>query len=125
MKHEHPHAEIGRRALERVKAMTQEERTEGVTELSEIWNGAVDVQFEIDDTKNIFAVGNAVIDDNVSGRSVEFDPTFDFSLLNTADVDKLLNGSFKVMIGGPVAAPFDSKGAEAEFQLTFEFSAYE
>ena len=99
--------------------------SKAVTELKEIWNGTVDVQFEMNDTNNIFAVGNAVIDDTLAGRTAEFTPTFDFSLLNSADRDKLFNGSFKVMIGGPVATPFDSKGAEAEFQLTLEFSAFE
>ena len=41
------------------------------------------------------------------------------------NVPKLLGGSFKVVLNAPAATDFSTKGAEAELQLTFTFSAFE
>ena len=42
-----------------------------------------------------------------------------------ADYEKLVAGSFKVVIRGTAATAFAAKGAEANLQLTFTFAAFE
>ncbi len=100
--------------------------SEGYTELREVFDGTVDVQFEMNDTGNFFPAGSLVIDSNTEGRSVSLTPSFNFATVQGADLDKLLGGSFKVVMSGPAASGFEStNNGKAELQLTFTFSAFE
>ena len=55
---------------------------------------------------------------------VGVDVTFDSDAVSDIDYTKLLGSNFKVVIRGTSAAGFSSKGADADLQLTFTFSAF-
>jgi len=95
----------------------------GVTTLDEVYTGDVDVAFIMNDTDNTFDVGHVV--DPAGVGPVEVDVVFDSAGLGDVDYTKLLGGSFKVVIRGAAAATFETKGAEADLQLTFTFAAFE
>jgi hypothetical protein len=99
--------------------------SEGVAALGEILEGTVDVQFEMNDTNNVFAVASATVGADESGRTIELDTSFDFAGVQAVDLDKLMGGSFKVVLAGPADPGFKALKAKANLQLTFEFSAYE
>ncbi len=99
--------------------------SEGVTQLSEVFDGSVDVQFVMNDTGNFFAVADVAIDANTTGRTIALSPSFDFGDYAATDLDKLLNGSFKVVLGATAEAGFKALKAKGELQLTFTFAAYE
>lgn len=95
----------------------------GVTNLNEVYTGDVDVVFVMNDTNNTYDVGHVM---NPAGAGpVGVDVSFDAAAVSDVDYDKMLGGSFKVVIRGPAAADFQSKGAEANLQLTFTFAAFE
>ena len=95
----------------------------GVTKLDEVYTGDVDVAFIMNDTNNTYDAGHVI---NPSGVGpVDVVIVFESSAVGSVDYGKLLGGSFKVVIRGPVAATFASKGAEANLQLTFTFAAFE
>lgn len=95
----------------------------GVTNLNEVYTGDVDVAFITNDTNNTYDAGHVM---NPAGVGpVDVDVGFDSNAVSDADYVKLLGGSFKVVIRGPAAAAFASKGAEANLQLTFTFAAFE
>lgn len=99
--------------------------SEGFTELSGVFNGTVDVQFEMNDTGNFFPAGSVVIDSTTEGRSIAMDSSFDYAAVQGSDLDKFLAGSFKIVMSGPGAAGFESSDGKAELQLTFAFAAFE
>lgn len=95
----------------------------GVTALDEVYTGDVDVAFIMNDTNNTYDVGH-VIDPRGVGP-VDVSVVFDSAAVGDADFVKLVGGSFGVVIRGPAATTFVSKGAEANLQLTFTFAAFE
>jgi len=97
----------------------------GVTALGEIFDGEIDVLFEMNDTGNSIPVASAQISASTDGGPIDLSVAFDSSDLVEADYDKLLNGSFQVLVRGPAATGFETKGADADLQLTFTFGAYE
>jgi hypothetical protein len=95
----------------------------GVTNLNEIYSGDVDVAFVMNDTDNTYEVGHVT---NPSGAGpVDVGVSFDAAAVSDVDYPKLVGGSFKVVIRGPSATDFESKGADANLQLTFTFAAFE
>ena len=99
--------------------------SEGFSELQEVFDGTVDVQFEMNDTGNFFPAGSVAINSTVEGRSILLDPQFNFANVQASDLDKLLAGSFKVVLSGPAASGFEAANGKAELQLTFTFTAFE
>jgi hypothetical protein len=95
------------------------------TELREIFDGTVDVQFEMNDSDNLYSVGTTVIDADLEGREAGFESTFDYTELTGDDLTRLLGGSFKVILAGPANPAYESAGGDANLQLTLTFSAYE
>jgi len=95
----------------------------GVTTLEEVYTGDVDVAFIMNDTNNTYDAGHVINPRGVG--PVDVDVAFDPALVSDIDYAKLLGGSFKVVIRGPAATTFASKGAEANLQLTFTFAAFE
>jgi hypothetical protein len=94
-----------------------------VTSLEQVMTGDVYVQFLTNDTNNTFVAGKWT---NPTGLGpVEGDSQFDWGAVGSQDVDKMLGGSFKVVLNAPATADFSTKGAEASLQLTFTFSAFE
>lgn len=96
-----------------------------VTTLGEVFVGTVEVVFQMNDTNNSFPVATGGIAATTAAGPVSFDASFDTGAMSQADYDKLLNGSFKVIVRGPAATEFSTKGAEADLQVTFTFAAYE
>jgi len=97
----------------------------GVLTLGEVFGGTVEVLFIMNDTNNTFAVGTAAIDATTSAGPVALDIGFASDGVLGDDWTKLLGGSFKVVVRGPAAAGFTTKGADADLQTTFTFAAYE
>jgi hypothetical protein len=96
----------------------------GVVALDEIYTGDVDVAFIMNDTDNTFDVAH--VDSPTGVGPVDFDDiVFDPDAVGDIDYEKLLNGSFKVVIRGNAAADFQTKGADANLQVTFTFAAFE
>jgi hypothetical protein len=100
-------------------------RSTGVTALGEIFDGAVVVQFVVNDTNNTLPAAHRTITaaDGVGPLALTID--FDSAGIATGDYAKLLSGGFKVAARGPAAPLFQTKGADADLQLTFSFTAYE
>ncbi|HUS32091.1 MAG TPA: hypothetical protein VMZ53_26510 [Kofleriaceae bacterium] len=94
-----------------------------VSALEQVLTGDVYVQFLTNDTNNTFVVAH--FGSPTGPGPVEGHTSFDWSQVGTADVDKMLGGSFKVVLRGPAATGFETKGAEASMQLTFTFTAFE
>lgn len=97
----------------------------GVTALGEIFAGATDVLFIMNDSNNSYPVGAAEIDAATTGGPIDLDVSFDSDDVGGDDWARLLGGSFKVVIRGDAAPEFTTKGADADLQLTFTFAAYE
>lgn len=77
----------------------------------------------MNDTDNTYDVGHIM---NPTGAGpVDVGVSFDAASVSDVDHEKMLGGSFKVVIRGPSAADFQGKGAEANLQLTFTFAAFE
>jgi hypothetical protein len=94
-----------------------------VTSLEQVMTGDVYVRFLTNDTNNTFVAAHW---DSPTGIGpVGGHSQFDWALVGSQDVAKMLGGSFKVVLSAPAAADFASKGAEASLQVTFTFSAYE
>jgi len=98
-------------------------QSNNVTALEQVITGDVYVQFLTNDTNNTFVVGHWPSPTTIG--PVEGHPSLDWTAIGDADVDKMLGGSFKVVLNAPAAADFSTKGAEAVLQLTFTFSAFE
>lgn len=108
--------------LESVELLLGAQST-GVTELEAIFGGQVDVLFVMNDSNNTHTAAQVTMPTGPGPVTMTTD--FDSTAMSAADYDKFLGGSFKVVIRGPAATAFESKGAEADLQLTFRFAAYE
>ena len=94
-----------------------------VSALEQVVTGDVYVQFLTNDTNNTFVVAHWP--SPTGAGPVEGHASFDWTQVGAPDVDKMLGGSFKVVLRGPAAAGFDTKGADASLQVTFTFTAFE
>jgi hypothetical protein len=94
----------------------------GVVALEEVFEGDVDCAFIMNDTNNTYDVGHVT---DPTGLDADLDVSFDPDAVSDVDYDKLLNGSFKVVVRGTPAVGFEGKGAEADLQMTFVFAAFE
>src|SRR6185436_3719470 len=111
----------GEIALEKL-TITLGAQSTNVTSLEQVMTGDVYVQFLTNDTNNTYVVGHFPSPTGIG--PVEGHTSFDWSQVGEQDVDKMLGGSFKVVLNAPAAADFSTKGAEASLQLTFTFSAF-
>lgn len=102
--------------------MTLGATSTGVTLLEEVFSGNVQVQFQMNDTDNFFAVGHVM---DPTGSTTDLVVDFDSAQFAGVDWTKLLGGSFKVVMSGPAGTDFETKGADADLQLTFTFEAFE
>lgn len=98
-------------------------QSRGVTTLEDVLTGDVDVAFLVNDSNNTYDAGHVMNPTGAGPAGV--DPNFDWAMVSTADRDKLLTGSFKVVLRGSAADGFSGKGAEASLQLTLAFTAFE
>lgn len=97
----------------------------GVTALGEIFNGRLDVVFVMNDTDNSYPAAHVDIGAATTAGPIGASIDFDGAAFPAIDEAKLLGGSFKVLLRGPAAASFETKGADADVQLTFTFAAFE
>jgi hypothetical protein len=95
----------------------------GVTTLGEIFAGSTEVLFEMNDTANSYPVGHAAVEAATGAGPIPIDITFEG--VPALDHAKMLGGSFKVIVRGPAAPEFETKGADADLQVTFTFAAFE
>lgn len=94
----------------------------GVSSLDEVVTGDVDVSFLVNSTNNTYDAGHVM---NPTGIGpVGMDPAFDWTQVTAEDRTTMLNGSFKVVLRGPAATGFSTKGADARLQVTFTFTAF-
>jgi hypothetical protein len=93
-----------------------------VLSLDEVYVGDGDVALVMSDSNNTYDVGHVT---DPTGTETDVSVVFDSASIAAQDWDRFLAGSFKVVIRGPAAESFSSKGAEADLQLTFTFGAYE
>jgi hypothetical protein len=94
----------------------------GVTSLDQVVTGDVDVAFLANSSNNTFDAGHVTSPTGVG--PVAIDPDFDWSMGGTQDTAQMLGGSFKVVLRGPAATDFMTKGADATLELTFTFTAF-
>jgi hypothetical protein len=94
-----------------------------VTKLEEVFTGRVDALFLVNDTNNTFPVGH--ITSPTGGGPVTMEIDLNSDSFTGVDRTNLLAGKFKVVVRGSAAAGFAALGAEANLQLTLQFSALE
>ena len=116
--------EPGRIEIDEVKLFLGGTST-NVTKLGEVFDGNVEVLFVINDSNNSYPAAAGPVPASTGAGPVDLDPSFDSDSLPDFDYTKLLGGGFKVVLRGPAAAGFQSKGAEADLQVTFTFTAFE
>lgn len=97
--------------------------SKGVATLEGVFSGQVDVLFEMNDTKNTYAVGSF---NNFKGPGpLAGSIGFDFSKFAAVDADRFRSGSFKVVLRGNAASSFGTPDkAEAELEVGLVFEAY-
>jgi len=98
-------------------------QSSNVANLEQVMTGEVNVSFLTNDTNNTFVA--ARFDSPTGIGPVEGTSIFDWELVGAPDIDKMLGGSFKVVLNAPATTEFATKGADASLQLTFTFSAFE
>jgi hypothetical protein len=95
----------------------------GVATLDQVFTGDVDVALVVNDTNNTYDAGHV---SNPTGVGpVPVSAVFDWSRVADLDRAKFLGGGFKVVVRGSAAAGFASKGAEAQLETTFTFTAFQ
>lgn len=95
----------------------------GVSALDQVLTGDVDVAFLVNDSNNTYDAGHVTAPTGVG--PVAMTPTFDWSSVTASDQTRVLGGSFKVVLRGPVAPAFTTIDANASLQTTFTFSAFQ
>lgn len=108
--------------LEKV-TITLGAQSTNVVGLEQVMTGDVYVSFLTNDTNNTFVAAH--FDAPTGLGPHEGHSSFDWGAVGAQDVEKLLGGSFKVVLNAPAAPEFGTKGADASLQLTFTFSAFE
>ena len=94
-----------------------------VTALDQVYTGDVDVALITNDTNSTYDIGH--VQSPTGAGPVGLSVSFVSQDMVPADFTKLVAGSFKVVIRGPAATMFAGKGASADLQLMFTFSAFE
>ena len=120
-------AQLGGRAPSRIEldklTLTLGAQSTGVSALEQVVTGDVDVAFLINDSNNTYDAGHIM---NPTGVGpVDLDPVFDWTDIAQADRDKILGGSFKIVLRAAAAPTFMAAKADASLQATFTFSAFE
>jgi hypothetical protein len=97
----------------------------GVTTLGEVFDGEVDVLFQMNDTNNTYPVAGRPLSASTDAGPFPLDIEFPADDVPDVDYEKMLTGSFKVVVRGDAASGFETKGADADIQATFTFAAFE
>ncbi len=97
----------------------------GVTTLGDVFDGEVDVLFQMNDTNNTYPVAGRAVPASTGAGPFALDIEFPADDIPDVDYQKMLTGSFKVVVRGAAASGFETKGADADLQTTFTFAAFE
>jgi hypothetical protein len=120
-------AQLGGRQPSRIEltdlTLTLGGQSTGVSALEQVLTGDVDVSFVVNDTNNTYDAGHIMNPTGVGPDTMTV--TFDWNQVASIDRDKMLGGGFKVVLRGPAAAGFSTKGANASLQTTFTFDAFQ
>ena len=120
-------AKLGGKAPSRIEidnlTLTLGAQSTGVSKLDDVLSGDVDVAFLANTSNNTYDAGHVMNPTGVGPDTVT--PNFEWSMVAMQDVAQMLNGSFKVVLRGPAATGFTTKGADATLQLTFTFTAFQ
>jgi hypothetical protein len=120
-------AKLGGRQPSRIElndlTLTLGGQSTGVSALEQVVTGDVDVSFVVNDTNNTYDAGHIMNPTGVGPDTM--DVAFDWSQVTATDRTKILGGSFKVVLRGPAAPGFSTKGADASLQTTFTFDAFQ
>ena len=95
----------------------------GTASLAEVFSGRVEVLFLMDESNNSYVAGHA--ESVVGSGAIPMLVDFDSEAMPAADYARFLDAKFKVVLRGTAASGFATKGAEADFQATFAFTALE
>jgi hypothetical protein len=95
----------------------------GVIDLAEVFEGDVDVAFLINESNNTYDVAHVVDPDGIG--PVGMDVVFESDAVTDVDYANFLDGKFRVVVRGDAAPDFETKGAEANLQVTLTFAAFE
>lgn len=95
----------------------------GVVDLAEVFEGDVDVAFIINESNNTYDVAHVIDPDGIGPLGM--DVVFASEDVTDVDYPNFLDGKFKVVVRGNAAPDFDTKGAEANLQVTLTFAAFE
>jgi hypothetical protein len=93
-----------------------------VTALEQVVAGTVRVSFEPNGSSSSYPVASVVGPTGVG--PVTMAVSFDSSAMTPADFQDLVGGSFTVVLEGPAANEFDTRGATADMTATLTFVAY-
>ncbi|CAM3595459.1 hypothetical protein G4177_13230 [Corallococcus sp. ZKHCc1 1396] len=95
----------------------------GAVSLAEVFTGRVDVLFLMEESNDTYVAGHV---ENPSGSGpVALAVDFDSEAMPDADYTRFLDGRFTVVLRGPAATTFTTKGADVNLQSTFSFTAFE
>ncbi|QSQ14856.1 hypothetical protein [Myxococcus landrumensis] len=95
----------------------------GVTSLSEVFTGRVDILFRTEESNNTHIVGH--VENPTGSGPVPFVVDFDSKAMSAEDYSRFLAGKFNVVLRGSAAPTFTTKGADVDLQATFAFTAFE
>jgi hypothetical protein len=97
----------------------------GATTLGEIFDGQVEVLFEMNVSMTSYSIATKSIGPATGAGPIGFATSFAANTLPDVDYNGLLNGSFKAVARGPAAEGFSTKGADCELEVMFTFAAFE
>jgi hypothetical protein len=98
----------------------------GVSALNEIFDGDVDVIFQMPTSGDEVRVASGLVGaDTQGGGPIELIVEFDSDSLNDANYADLIAGSFKVLYRAPANPAYAATSAKTDLQITFMFEAFE
>lgn len=97
----------------------------GVAALNEIFDGDVDIVFQMPTSGDEVRVASGAVSAETEGAGpYELIVEFDSDQLNDANYADLIAGSFKVLYRAPANAAYAGSGAKTDLQINFEFEAF-
>jgi hypothetical protein len=100
-----------------------ESSSTGVTGLQQVFGEAATVSFQMSGTRRLYPA--ASVPGPSGAGPVSMVVAFDSTAMSQGDYADLVDGNFKVILGGPAAADFAAASATAKTRVTFTFVAYE
>ncbi|WP_163785065.1 hypothetical protein [Myxococcus vastator] len=95
----------------------------GVASLAEVFSGRVDILFRMEESNNTYVAGH--VENPTGSGPVSLLIDFDSKAMAADDYTRFLDSKFHVVLRGSAAPSFIDKGADADFQSTFSFTAFE